>query len=109
MSKIEVSSPTVRRRAGLKFGPVPVILTVKDLTEDQLKAIDADPRLKIKLIEGPTDPDDEDERLDLIREAANGLSGDDLTQDGTPKVSALADALGWKPSKAEITKALSAG
>lgn len=43
----EVSAASSRRRAGMKFGPVPVKVNRGDLTDKQWEAIDHDPLLKV--------------------------------------------------------------
>ncbi len=44
---------TGRRRAGMLFGPVPIVLPLVDLGEGELRAIDADPLLSWALVEMP--------------------------------------------------------
>lgn len=43
----EVSAASSRRRAGMKFGPVPVQINRDDITDKQWEAIDRDPLLKV--------------------------------------------------------------
>jgi hypothetical protein len=43
-----VTAPRARRRAGFAFGPEPVRVTVADLTDEQLLAIESDPLLTVK-------------------------------------------------------------
>lgn len=45
------------RRAGIRFGPEPVILTEDDITEQQAQAIAAEPALMVSPVEIPVEQD----------------------------------------------------
>lgn len=49
---LRVTGPVAgRRRAGRAFGPEPVDIPLLDLSEDDLRALDADPMLSVSLIQ----------------------------------------------------------
>lgn len=42
-----------RRRAGRAFGPEPVSIQAEELTEDEIAALQADPFLRVEIIDAP--------------------------------------------------------
>jgi hypothetical protein len=55
---IEITCPSgPRRRAGLNFGPVPVVINASELTRDQELALGEDTMLVIRPAAAPAEPD----------------------------------------------------
>lgn len=51
---VVVTGPAAgRRRIGRAFGPEPVSINATDLTEDEIAALQADPALRVEIIDAP--------------------------------------------------------
>ncbi|MDD7908556.1 hypothetical protein PUV47_01395 [Pseudovibrio exalbescens] len=90
-------------------------LTVPDqISDEQLRQIKADPELLVELVgelsHDALKPSDLETRLLTIQKAVFALPGgkDAFTKAGTPRVSVLEDAIGWKPEADEIEQAIEA-
>ena len=59
-----ISSLSIRRRAGMKFGPVATEVAMDDLNEEQWEALNNDPAIKIQSVKPErTEPPVDEEKL----------------------------------------------
>lgn len=97
------------RRAGVAFTRDGVTLDRRALTDQQLAAIEADPRLTIRDAPGEAaaaEAEAADEAmLDKLRAIAAALPADALKSDGSPKVAAFRAALAEAGIEMELSAA----
>ena len=94
-----ISSLSIRRRAGMRFGPVATEVAMDDLTEEQWNALNDDPAIKIQGIkpERTEPPVDEEKLKAAIKElVAEGIKADKIT------VAQMSAKLGQKVKKSEF-------
>lgn len=94
-----ISSLSIRRRAGMKFGPVAIKVSMDDLNEDQWEALNSDPAIKIQGAkpERAERPIDEEKLKAAINELVeDGTKADKIT------VAQMSEKVGQRVKKSEF-------
>lgn len=110
MPVVTITAPRARRRAGLKFGPVPMEVSLGDLSDAQWLLINSDTELKVSPKTEPVDEQTSDNSKFSIEDAFRKLVRDGVEPDKIT-VSAMASLVGRRVKKTEFegyVKALAA-